>query len=235
MTRDIEEIQVAEQTFRLLGAGALLWPAQKMLVVADLHLGKAETFGQNGLPLPAEAQLEDLRRLTQLMEIHQPRELVFLGDLVHSRGGVTSSLEEHFARWISQFSGQIWLVAGNHDRATIRHWPHTWSTVQIIPELARSGFCFRHEPPHESDSSRNLFTWAGHLHPCVRLHSRADSLRLKAFVVGQTSGILPAFSSLAGGYDVTPGPGRRLYPIAEGQVFAAIELPRSGVAPSTAP
>ena len=53
----------------------------------------------------------------------------------------------------------------------------------------------------------------------VRLHGGPDRIRLKTFLVRGRLGILPAFSSLAGGFDVERAAGTRLYPIADGRVF----------------
>jgi metallophosphoesterase superfamily enzyme len=53
----------------------------------------------------------------------------------------------------------------------------------------------------------------------VRLHGGPDRIRLKTFLIRSRLGVLPAFSSLAGGFDVERGAGTQLYPIADGRVF----------------
>ena len=43
-------IQCAGETVWLLPERALWWPAQRMLMVADAHFGKAATFRARGVP-----------------------------------------------------------------------------------------------------------------------------------------------------------------------------------------
>lgn len=46
-------IQCAGEAVWLLPERALWWPAQRMLMVADAHFGKAATFRARGVPVPA--------------------------------------------------------------------------------------------------------------------------------------------------------------------------------------
>jgi hypothetical protein len=47
----------------LVGARALYWPARRALLIADLHLGKADVFRRAGIALPSGGTGEDLQRL----------------------------------------------------------------------------------------------------------------------------------------------------------------------------
>jgi DNA ligase-associated metallophosphoesterase len=212
------EIQVRGEILHLLPEGALHWPSQRVLAVADLHLGKAESFHQNGLPLPVQAQLDDLALLGELLTREKTETLIFLGDLVHTQKGLTPDLVEKFRSTVGEFGGKVKLAAGNHDRALVRHWPEAWSAVEVIPEWECGPFVFRHEPPSQWQAPARFF-WTGHLHPCVRLGDSIDRMRLKTFVIYDNYGILPAFSRLAGGFDVKRDKHVKLYPLADGKVF----------------
>jgi uncharacterized protein len=216
------ELKIRDEIVRLLPQGLLLWPDQGLLAVADFHLGKSETFGQNGFVLPGQAQQDDLETLRQAIYEHSITHLLFLGDLVHTRRGITPAVEQQFADWLKSLptDTKITLIAGNHDRHLIQNFPVSWKSVEVVPEWSRSPFQFLHEaiPKLESPSSPT-YTWAGHLHPCVTLTKGPDRLRLKVFSIGPNEGILPAYSSLAGGYDVGQTPLHHFYALAGDQVI----------------
>ncbi len=72
-----------------------LWQADTgLLLVADLHLGKAESFQASGIPLPSDGDLGNLNQLLELAAQLQPERVVVLGDLIHSRIGLTRELRE---------------------------------------------------------------------------------------------------------------------------------------------
>ena len=55
-------------TLQLLAARAIWEPERRTLLVADLHLGKAETFQRAGIPLPSDGDLETLNALIALAQ-----------------------------------------------------------------------------------------------------------------------------------------------------------------------
>ena len=52
--------------------------------MADLHLGKAQTFQTFGLPVPSGVEIRDLERLARVVRK--------TGDLLHSRVGLREAL-----------------------------------------------------------------------------------------------------------------------------------------------
>ena len=61
------DIDVAGESLRLLPDRALLWPRARTLVIADLHLGKAQHFRRAGIALPRGGTGHDLARLDRLL------------------------------------------------------------------------------------------------------------------------------------------------------------------------
>ena len=107
---------MAGETLWLLPERALWWPAQRVLWVADLHLGKAATFRALGQPVPSGTTLANLQRLSQLIAHYQPAQLVFLGDFLHAAQARTPTLLAALADWRAAHSGlACTLVRGNHD------------------------------------------------------------------------------------------------------------------------
>lgn len=210
------EFRVRNETFVALPSRILAWPAERLLVVADFHLGKAQTFHRSGMWLPPEAHAADLATLSQAAEERDAEHILFLGDFVHARAGVTPEIIQAFTQWKTSFAGAVTVVIGNHDRSLVKHWPPQWEFIKLVEDWRRGEFHFRHEPPlnyHGKD-----FVWCGHIHPKVSLRWGAERLSLPAFVVGERIGYLPAYSSLAGGIAFPFRPRHRYLAVAEGSI-----------------
>ena len=67
-------VRWARETLHLLPAPALYWPAEKTLVIADLHLGKAASYRALGQPVPSGSTQDNLERITQLIAQHQAQQ-----------------------------------------------------------------------------------------------------------------------------------------------------------------
>ena len=213
------EIKLAGERVLLCPERALVWPRGGDVFIADLHLGKAEAFQRGGVPIPSTLAVDDLARLSSLLDRAGARALWVLGDLIHGvEAGDTEGLEPlHRAHP----SVRIHLVAGNHDRhlATL---PASWG-VEVHEEVARVGpFILRHEasgpvagaPVGETEA----YELSGHLHPVVRLRGGRDVARLPCFALGTLRGMLPAFAAFTGGCEVDRTRAR-VFPVAEGAVL----------------
>jgi DNA ligase-associated metallophosphoesterase len=209
-------LTVRGEQFELLPERALFWPSRRLLVVADCHLGKAETFQQQGFWLPSRSQ--DLDRLSALAGRVGAKEVLFLGDLVHTLSGVTEAVVEAFARWLGEFDGSVRIVLGNHDAGLAKRWPAQWRRADVCERLDVERFRFQHQLA-DGQAEAELFYWVGHVHPMIRMERGPDRLRLPAFVIGTSQGLLPAFSSMSGGYDISPLAEERVFVIGEGLVY----------------
>ncbi len=200
---------------------ALYWPGGGVLAVADLHWGKPESFHQHGIPLPPEVLEDDLARLSAALHATGARRLLLVGDLVHSRRGLTPEVVQRVAAWRTGHDVEMVLVRGNHDRH-LDALPAAWRMELLEPHLDAGPFRFAHHP----EPARGHYVWAGHLHPTVRLSTGADRLRLPCFHLGTDVGVLPAFSAFTGGMDIRPAAGERLFAIA-GDSVVEVPPPRS--------
>jgi DNA ligase-associated metallophosphoesterase len=223
MNQGFREIYVRGEKLLLCHEKCLVWPAQKLIVVADLHLGKSETFQMSGLWLPAGAQHEDLQLIFQIARKFALRDIVFLGDLVHSKRGITAALASTFSQWLTtwqqEFTGNIFVTVGNHDQSLLQAWPKNWALAKTVENLALGPFVFQHEPPDPAQLQEDRFYWVGHVHPVTVLQHGPDRLRLPCFVVDAKTGYLPAFSSLAGGFQMNLAANRKIFALGAGRVF----------------
>lgn len=211
-------IDLAGQRLELLGSGAVHWPERRVLLVADLHFGKAATYRKLGQPVPKGTTTETLQKLTLSLQATQATQLIVLGDFLHSAlaHDSDSTLQAMLAWRDWQRDIPITLVRGNHDDRAGD--PPQALMIAVVDEPYQIGpLTLRHDParakPHE--------TWlAGHEHPVCYLQGRGrDRLRLPCFVTTVRSCLLPAFGAFTGGHLHVPQTGERLFVIAENQVY----------------
>lgn len=182
----------------------------QILLVADLHWGKGETFRKYGIPIPHSVLHADLARLSDLLAFYQPERLFVLGDLIHGREGLTPDLTETIVSWREHHRLPICLMEGNHDKAIDRV-ADAWS-ITVVPEYwQEGGFLFSHAPMQQE----GYFNWCGHIHPTIRLSSPTDQLRLPCFQLTETQGLLPAFSLFTGGFNIQPQPSDQVFVVGE--------------------
>ena len=87
---------------QLLPQRALWWPAARMVLVADVHFGKAATFRRAGQPVPHGTTADNLARLDALLAATGADHLVFLGDFLHARSGAADG----WPTWLEVRSSQ---------------------------------------------------------------------------------------------------------------------------------
>jgi len=200
-------IQVAGERILLLPEKALFWPAEKMLIVADIHFGKAAAFRALGVPVPRGTTTENLDGLDALVDAHGARHIVFLGDFLHARAAHASATQQAMLAWRDRRRDlELTLVRGNHDRHAGD--PAAALGITLVDEPHMIGpFAFCHHPDLDTPG----YALAGHIHPVYVLATRFDALRLPCFVVGSKRMILPSFGAFTGGHALRPEPGDTMY------------------------
>lgn len=204
-----------------LDARRALWFARsRLLVVADLHWGYAESHRRRGNLLPLWGDSEIAARLRALIAHHRPAAMLWLGDSLHTVSGRAAA--EGFLA--ASDCPPTTVLAGNHD---VR-----WSRVNA-PHFADQGYFFHHgdsAPEVPSDHTEVI----GHHHPAVAWNDGAGTrLKLPALVEGPRRLILPAFSPWAGGtpWNDVLQPGETLWAIAPHRVFRWIASERASTPP----
>jgi len=189
-------IHIRNTSIQLLAERAVYFPLHQMLVMADLHLGKLVHFRRKGLFVPISQENEDLGLLERLIVDHQPKEVVFLGDLFHSE---TNSDYQLFASVISRFPEvNFKLTKGNHD--IIPSSLFTQINMQVVEELLLPGrIILCHQLPKVLEE--NSFYITGHIHPGYLFHGKArQTFRLPCFHQNSIGLTLPAFGKHTGLY-----------------------------------
>ena len=182
----------------LMPQRALWRPKSRQLMVADLHLGKAEVFQAHGIPIPSDGDRCNLNRLKQLCQVLQPEELLILGDLIHGRQGLTDKLMESLQLLPRECSCKLTLIGGNHDRDA------PCPGVPRQPSQRVGQLWLSHEPESPPEPGQTpLLNVCGHVHPVASLRSGNDRLRLPCFAYDPVRErlLIPAFGELTGGHD----------------------------------
>lgn len=181
---------LAGEPVRLLADRALYWPARRRLLIADLHLGKADTFRAAGIALPRGGTALDLARLARLLERTGATSLWVLGDLLHGRIDLGSWRDAWNAFRAAHGGLEIAVVDGNHDRALHR----AGLGIALPGDAVHDGpFELRHAPARAA----RAHVLCGHLHPVLKLPGQP---RTPAFWLQRDCTVLPAFSAFTGGH-----------------------------------
>lgn len=187
-------LTVANVTLVADPAGALYWPDERLLTVADLHLEKGSAYATRGVLLPPYDTASTLARLCRLIERYVPRIVIALGDSFHDADGAARMAESSRVTLRALQCGRDWIwISGNHDPD-----PADGIGGRFAGALALGPLTFRHEP------SRSGFDGeiCGHLHPLARVARRGHAVSRRCFASDGRRLIMPAFGAYAGGLNV---------------------------------
>lgn len=192
--------------------------------MADIHFGKAASFRALGVPVPRGTTAQNLAVLDGLLVRHQIEQIIFLGDFLHAANARAAGTLAAIEAWRGRHAAlSLLLVRGNHDT----HAGDPPPALRIEPVDAPyrvEPFAFCHHPAALPGS----YVMAGHVHPVIRLSSRADRLRLPCFLVGPQHMVLPSFGAFTGGYAVSPRLDEQVFAVADDSVIAVPKPARGG-------
>lgn len=185
------------QALMALPAGALFWPERRALLVADLHLEKANWFARFGQLLPPYNSIATLSELTAVVDATDAAEVWCLGDSFHDSRGCERlpARAQELLRALTSRTRWTWIT-GNHDVALASVLTDHCGG-EIVAEAVVDGLVLR----HEADRAETQPELSGHFHPKLRLKVRGKPVARRCFVATATKLVLPAFGSLTGGLD----------------------------------
>ena len=190
-------LHLAGQRLMLCPSGVLLWPAEGLLAVADLHLEKGSHHAVRGRMLPPYDTRETLARLAHTLRRHAPRRIVFLGDSFHDEHGPHRMAVEDralLARLLAPL--EVAWVLGNHDPSLPAHLKgETLGCLRLGP------FTFRHIGGEEI-ARHGEAEISGHYHPKATIEVRGGFVTRPCFLTDARRVVLPAFGAYTGGLDV---------------------------------
>ena len=178
----------------MLPSRALFLPETKELLICDIHLGKANYFQQNGIPLTNNSDKNNFARIKKIVKKYSPEKLIILGDLFHSKYSIDKTLQKKVEDLPELLKTNVELVLGNHDVGC------DIKNIKIFDIRKTKNITFSHEPVNsENKKTLNI---CGHYHPKIYLKSNGDKLSFRCFAMDKNKNtlFLPAFGDLTGGY-----------------------------------
>lgn len=215
MNLEYTEATVAGEVLFLLPERAIFRPKTGQLLLADLHIGKANHFRKNGMAVPDMAGKNNLWRLSGLIERWAPREVVFLGDLFHS---ANNEAWPEFVDFINAYTGvKRILVRGNHD--VLGTTVFAEAALDVVDQYLTGPFLLT----HDRTQSREHFNLYGHVHPAVRMRGKGRQyLRLPCFFfdMEERYGILPSYGDFTGMQVLKPKESHAVFVATETEVMS---------------
>ncbi len=211
-------VEISSQRFRLLPEKALFWEQQSAILVTDTHFGKAATFRNRGIPVPAGTTDVMLDRLTKLLHQSAAKQIFFLGDFVHSHTRHAEDFETELKQWRRlHHDVAMTLVMGNHDLGQRTLFDAL--DLKVVQEPFSVGdIALCHYP--DTPITPGVYKLAGHIHPAIKLGVAGDSTgKLPCFHFSKTVGVLPAFGEFTGMAVMKRDSGDRVFVIADGTVI----------------
>jgi DNA ligase-associated metallophosphoesterase len=221
-TGDTRVLERCGEHVELRPDGSVYLSQRAALLIADLHLGKAEGFAASGIAAPAGTLEADLSRLEGAVGETGCGTVYVLGDVLHHRRGVMARTLERVGDWRERAGVAVVAVRGNHD-ALLSDLAPGLGIVEAGEFVDVGPFRLRHRAVEGGAAggagASACLQIVGHLHPVVRLRTGGDDVRLRCFVEEDGVLTLPAWSSFAGGSKVAPAPRRGVFALADGQII----------------
>jgi len=192
---------------------ALYFEEERILVIADLHLGFEEALNKQGVLLPRFNFEETQQRLKRIFaETGKVQKVIILGDLKHEFGRISEQEWNEVIltlELIARNCTETILLKGNHDTilGPIASWKNL--SVREFYYLLEKKLLFFHgdEMKFFKEFNESRILVIGHEHPSITLSEGVKQEKFKCFLKGKWSGkilvVLPSFNSFSEGTDVT--------------------------------
>jgi DNA ligase-associated metallophosphoesterase len=189
-----QEVSICGKRFRACMSGALYWPSEDALIVADLHLEKGSAFAKRGQLVPPYDTRDTLNKLAAAIDRFDAATVIALGDSLHDvdAWGRIGVEELEILQVMQEDRDWIW-VTGNHDPKVSERLGGV-----VVGDIEVEGIVLRHEP-RPGHVTHEI---AGHLHPAAKLNLHGFSMRRPCFVGNGLRMVLPAFGTYTGGLNI---------------------------------
>lgn len=200
MSNAVIPIRFNQHRMLIDGRGVLYWPRHDMLVFSDLHFEKGSFLTQFAHPLPRFDTTDTIKRMANIIEEYEPKQLICLGDSFHDMNagkrmqaddiGAINELVSGVDKW-------VWVL-GNHDPEV----PQALHGMRA-PYFKLNNILFVHEPEtlgveKFTDCEAQVI---GHFHPKSTHKLKERKVTGKSFLLGNNLMIMPAFGKYTGGLD----------------------------------
>ncbi len=173
-------------------SGALFWPAENTLIVADLQLSKCSYLEGEDVVLPPYDTASAFEKLEDALDRYDPLRVIALGN---SFAGFSScGLSHHQKDWLQDMmEGREWYWV-----APDLCGPPDSIGGTAVPQMMLGGIKFRAEPVRAPVANEI----AGGLHPVAQVSHYGHLVRGRCFVSNGMRMILPSLGNYSAGTNV---------------------------------
>lgn len=173
--------------------GALYWPAERMLIVSDLHLERGSYLTDDGVIFPPYDTASAFEKLEEALDRYDPLRVIALGDSFCS--DENARLSAHDADWLYDLiEDREWYWVCDPDQALV---PECFGGT-VLPHVTLGGIKFRYEPVRAPISHEI----AGRMHPIAQISEYGHVMRGRCFVSNGKRLILPSLGKYSAGANV---------------------------------
>jgi hypothetical protein len=173
--------------------GALYWPAEKTLIVSDLHLERGSYLTDQGVVMPPYDTASAFEKLEEALDRYDPGRVIALGDSFCADG--EARLSAHDADWLYDLiEDRDWYWVNGPEQAPIAE----AFGGTVLPHLTLGGIKFRYEPVRAPVSHEI----AGRVHPVAQISEYGHVMRGRCFVSNGMRLILPSIGKYSAGSNV---------------------------------
>lgn len=174
-------------------SGALYWPAEKTLIVSDLHLEKGSYLTEDGVVLPPYDTCSAFEKLEEALDRYDPPRVIALGDSFCAGEG--ARLSAHDADWLYDLmEDREWFWVSGPDQNAV---PEGFGGT-VVPQVTLGGIKFRYEPV-KAPISHEI---AGRMHPVAQITEFGHTVRGRCFVSNGMRMVLPSIGAYSAGANV---------------------------------
>ena len=195
---------------------ALCLEKEKILVIADMHIGYEEALNKQGILIPRFQFKEIIKRLekilknTKINKKNKLEKIIINGDIKHEFGTISEQEWRETLRlldFLTKFCDEIILIKGNHD--TIIGPIAKKRNVRIVDYcLTKKGVLIihGHRIPEKDLLKKTNTIIIGHEHPALSLREDIRVEKFKCFLKGKYKRknlvVMPSFCLATEGTDI---------------------------------
>ena len=185
---------------------ALYLPKQRILAIADVHMGYEEALNKQGILMPRFQFKEVILRLETIFKTIKPKlnKIVINGDIKHEFGKISETEWRNTLKlldFLAKHCDEIILIKGNHD--TILGPIARKRNVKVVEHYDVGKVVFIHGDKLVPNKAKTIII--GHEHPAISFKQRTD--KFKCFLRGKWKGkqliVMPSFNMVTEGTDIT--------------------------------
>jgi putative SbcD/Mre11-related phosphoesterase len=185
----------------------LFFRKEKILVLADPHIGYEESLNKQGVLIPRFQFKEIIERLGKILaKTGMLSKIIINGDVKHEFGRISEQEWRHtlmLLDFLKKHCSKIILIKGNHD--TILGPIAKKRDLRVEDSITVGDRLIIHGDRLVETKCRTIII--GHEHPAISIHEGARVELFKCFLKGKWKGktliVMPSFNLVSEGTDVT--------------------------------